>query len=284
MLDIPAAEERRYAPQRARLLRIMQHSHYHPNSILVVEVVSLESLEGTIGIVTGAGGGLGGAIARRLASQGVRIVAASLPQEAEALTALVSKIKSEGGEAEWHPVDVRKPEQCAELVKWTVERMGGLDILVNNAGLGYWASVEETTDAQWLQTMDVNVNGVFFMSRNALDPMKKQRRGHIVNIASVLGRRGAPNMAAYCASKAAVMAFSESLLKEVKDYGIQVSVISPGTADTGFRATHTNRPQDRSLTDPELMLRPEDVADAVVWAIKTSHHVSSAQVALEPYG
>ena len=144
--------------------------------------------------------------------------------------------------------------------------------------------VEKTTNAQWRQTMEVNVNGTFYLSRAAIDPMRKAGGGHIVNIASVLGRRGAPNFAAYCASKAAVMAFSESLSREVKDDRIQVSVVSPGTADTGFRKGHAGRPQTADLTDPERMLRPADVAEAVVWAIKASRHVASVQVVLEPLG
>ena len=114
--------------------------------------------------------------------------------------------------------------------------------------------------------------------------MRKAGRGHIVNIASVLGRRGAPNFSAYCASKAAVMAFSESLSKEVKDMGIQVSVISPGTAATDFRKAHEGRPQTPDLTDPDRMLRAGDVASAAMWAIKSSRHVAAMQVIVEPVG
>ena len=90
---------------------------------------------------------------------------------------------------------------------------------------------------------------------------------------------GSPN-----ARKAAIMAFSESLSKEVKDDRIQVSVVSPGTADTGFRKAHAGRPQTRDLTDPDRMLRPRDVAEAVVWVLKASRHVASVQVVLEPLG
>ncbi len=132
--------------------------------------------------------------------------------------------------------------------------------------------------------MNVNVGGTFYMCRAAIPPMRETGRGHIVNIASVLGRRGVPNMAAYCASKAAVMAFSESLSKEVKPYNIQVSVISPGTANTGFREQHVGRPLEPSISDPELMLQPEDVASAVLWVLQSSRYVAAMQVVLEPRG
>ena len=244
----------------------------------------MDSLDGAVALVTGARRGFGREISLRLAAEGVRVVAAASPRSAGLLAALVQQIRASGGTAVWHTVDVRRPEQCSALVEQAVEEMGALHILVNCAGLGHWVSVENTTDAQWLQTMEVNVNGTFYMCRAAIGPMRAAGRGHIVNISSVLGRRGVPNFAAYSASKAAVTAFSEALSKEVKEDGIQVTVISPGTAATGFRDGHAGRPLDRALTDPERMLLPEDVASAVLWALRASRHVSALQLLLEPLG
>ena len=244
----------------------------------------MDSLTGLVALITGASRGFGRQLSLQLAGEDVQVVAAALPQEAEALAALVGEISEGGGNAVWRTLDVRDPGQCSTLVEWVVKEMGGLQILVNCAGLGHWVSVENTTDAQWQQMMDVNVSGTFYMSRAVIGPMREAGMGHIVNIASVLGRRGVPNFSGYCASKAAVMAFSESLSKEVKGYGIQVTVIAPGTADTGFRDQHVGRPLDSSLTDPALMLRPADVASAIVWALKASKHVASVQVVLEPLG
>jgi 3-oxoacyl-[acyl-carrier protein] reductase len=244
----------------------------------------MESLRGLTAIITGASRGFGRQLCLDLAVEGTRVVAAALPEEAEALAALTDEIVKKGGTAAWRTVDVRDPAQCSALVQWAVQEMGGLQILVNSAGLGHWVSVEKTTDAQWRQMMEVNVSGTFYMCRAAIGPMRDAGRGHIVNIASVLGRRGVPNFSGYCASKAAVMAFSESLSHEVKRSGIQVTVLMPGTADTGFRAKHTGRPLEPSLTDPALMLRPSDVASAIMWALKASNHVASMQVVLEPLG
>jgi 3-oxoacyl-[acyl-carrier protein] reductase len=249
-----------------------------------MEVTPLRSLSGSVAIVTGAGRGFGREICKALAAEGVRIVGAGLPRGVEMLSSLVDEIRAEGGSAEWRPVDVRSPLECSRLVEWTAAEMGGLHILVNSAGLGHWVPVESTSDDQWLETVEVNLNGTFFMSRAAIVPMKRAGRGHIVNIASVLGRRGAPNFSAYCASKAGVMAFTESLSKEVKEHGIQVSLVSPGTADTEFRRGHEGRPQTRDLTDMDRMLRAADVASAVLWALKSSRHVAAVQVTLEPLG
>ena len=248
------------------------------------EAGTVDQLKGSVAIVTGASGGFGRATSLRLAEAGVRVVAAAFSAGDEALSSLVREIRDAGGEAVWRRVDVQDPTQCSTLVEWTKAEMGALHILVNCAGLGYWGPVEQTTDAQWQQTMDVNVNGTFYMSRAAIAPMREAGRGHIVNIASVLGRRGVPNMAAYCASKAAVIALSESLAKEVKPHNIQVSVISPGTANTSFRDRHVGRPLDPSITNPELMLEPEDVASAILWVLRASPRVAALQVVLEPRG
>lgn len=244
----------------------------------------MDSLSESVALVTGASRGFGREISLALALEGVQVVAAALASEKEELISLVEEIRSAGGKAAWRPVDVRVSDECSSLVGWTVKEMGGLHVLVNCAGLGYWGPVEDMTDDKWQRTMDVNVSGTFYLSRAAIGPMRKEGRGHIVNIASVMGRRGVPNMTAYCASKAAVMAFSEGLSKEVKGDGIQVSVLSPGTANTRFREKHTSRPLDPSITDPELMLQPADVASAVLWALKSSRYVSALQIVVEPRG
>lgn len=244
----------------------------------------MDSIGGSVALVTGASRGFGREVSLQLAAEGVKVVAAALPAEEPELRSLVEEIRASGGVASWRTVDVMSPAECTALVEWAVSEMGALHILVNCAGLGYWGPIEETTDGQWQRTMDVNVGGTFRLCRAAIAPMRKEGRGQMVNIASVLGRRGVANFGAYCASKAAVMAFSESLSKEVKPHGIQVSVISPGTANTGFREKHAGRPLDPSISDPELMLQPTDVASAVLWALKSSRYVASLQIVVEPRG
>ena len=242
----------------------------------------MKSLGGSVAIVTGASKGFGREIALQLAAEGVKVVAAA--RSTESLAALVDEIEAAGGTAVARAVDLRDPQQCAALVDWTAAKMGALDILVNNAGLGHWGAVETMTDAEWRETMEVNVDAIFYLCRAAIGPMRKQGSGHIVNIASVAGRRGAPYMAAYAASKAAVIVFSEGLSGELKKDGIQVSIVSPGTGASDFRASHTKRPMDGSLTDPDRMLVPGDVASAVVWTLKSSQHVQLVHTIVEPRG
>lgn len=245
-------------------------------------VVEVTALSGQVAIVTGASKGFGREIALGLAREGVLVVVAARSEEA--LRAVAGQIGSNGGRALWKNVEVRDPAQCAELVDWTVEQAGGLDILVNNAGLGYWDPVERMPVERWQETFDVNVNGVFYLSRAAVPALRRSPNGHIVNISSVAARRGAPGFSAYAASKAAVITFSESLSRELRDHGIRVSVVAPGTANTTFRSSHVGRPLNPSLTDPDLQLRAEDVADAVLWVLKTDPHVASATVYLDPRG
>lgn len=242
----------------------------------------MKSLGGSVAIVTGASKGFGREIALQLAAEGVKVVAAA--RSATSLATLVDEIKAAGGTAVAREVDLRDSAQSASLVEWTAAEMGGLDILVNNAGLGHWGAVETMTDAEWRETMDVNVDAIFYLCRAAIAPMRKRGSGHIVNIASVAGRRGAPYMAAYAASKAAVIAFSEGLSGELKKDGIQVSIVSPGTGASDFRATHTKRPMDGNITDPDRMLVPADVASAVVWTLKSSPHVQLVHAIVEPRG
>ena len=122
----------------------------------------MDSLQGAVAIVTGASGGFGREISQQLAAEGVKVVAAALPQDEAALGSLVDQIKSSGGTAVWRPLDVRHPDECTALVNWAESEMGGLHILVNSAGLAHWVPVEGTSDTQWLQTIEVNLNGTFF--------------------------------------------------------------------------------------------------------------------------
>jgi len=242
----------------------------------------MKSLSGSVAIVTGASKGFGREIALQLAAEGVKVVVAA--RSAAPLAALAGEIKLAGGTAVARAVDLRDPGQCAALVEWTAAEMGRLDILVNNAGLGHWGAVETMTDGEWRETMEVNVDAIFYLCKAAIAPMRKRGSGHIVNIASVAGRRGVPHMAAYGASKAAVIVFSEGLAGELKKDRIQVSIISPGTGASDFRATHTKRPMDGNLTDPDRMLVPGDVACAVVWTLKSSGHVQLVHAIVEPRG
>ena len=135
------------------------------------------------------------------------------------------------------------------------------------AGIGHWGMVHDLPPEQWAETMRINVDGTFHTVRAVLPAMLVQGSGHIVTVSSVYGRKGSPGFAAYCASKYAVIGFSESLALEVRPQGIKVTVIEPGTVDTGFRDGMANRPRTGLLAHPDKMLTPDDVASAIVWAL-----------------
>ena len=152
--------------------------------------------------------------------------------------------------------DVRDRGAVDALVAEMVRRFGGLDAVVNNAAQGLSRSLEATTDDEWRGVFDTNVLGPFYVSRAAIPHLRRAGGGWIINIASLAGRNPFPNGSAYCASKAALIAMTESLMQEVRFDGIRVSVILPGSVATEFSGP---RPPDDSWK-----LSPDDVAEVVV--------------------
>jgi len=233
-------------------------------------------------LVTGASRGIGAATARSLASRGDRV--ALVARSKHELAQVTEEIRAAGGEAWYWAADVTQPDACRAMVEEAVDQAGGVDICVMSAGVGHWAPTTEMSDSQWRETMATNLDAAFYTTRAVLPTMIDRQRGHLVYISSVLGRRGMPNMAAYSASKAAVAAFAESVAAETKAAGVKVTVIYPGTTATGMRDHQTNRPRTPDITDPELQLAPEDVADAILWATAVSARAFPTGITVEPRG
>lgn len=233
-------------------------------------------------LVTGASRGIGLATARALATRGDRVVLAA--RSAEDLQREASRI-CDAGNAAWHWAgDLTDSHACEAMVAHATAVAGPVEICVMSAGLGHWMPIRDTSEDAWRETMSLNLDAVFHTTRAVLPGMLEQGRGHLVYLSSVLGRKGVPNMAAYSASKAAVAAFGESVAAEVKAGGVKVTVVYPGTASTGMRDHQSRRPQTPDITDPELQLAPEDIADAIVWATGVSARAYPTAVTIEPRG
>jgi len=186
------------------------------------------SLAGQTAIVTGAATGIGEASAARLAKAGATVVVADL--DVAGAQASAAKI---GAGAFPFPVDITERASIERLVAAVVERTGRIDVLVNNAGIaGRAAPLWEQSDEDWSRVLATNLSGVFYFCRAVIPLMRARRYGRIVNVASVAGKEGNPNMTAYSASKAGVIAFTKSLGKEVATENICVNAVSPAVIRT----------------------------------------------------
>ncbi|MFT5513774.1 MAG: NAD(P)-dependent dehydrogenase (short-subunit alcohol dehydrogenase family) [Bacteroidia bacterium] len=177
--------------------------------------------------------------------------------------------------------NVRSFDSVSAAYEQLFEKVGKrVDVLINNAGLGYFAYLEDHTIDQWTEMFETNVNGIFYMCKIATPLMKSQGKGHIVNIASTAGIEGYPQVSGYCGSKFAVKGMSQSMYKEMRDFGIKVTCVFPGSVKTDFFKNSAIEPHD-------YMLMPEDVADMIIYSLGTPdnfHQVNLEVRPLQPKG
>ena len=219
-------------------------------------------LTGRTALVTGASGGIGGAIARALHGSGAT-VALSGTREGP----LQELAASLGDRAHVVPADLSKPEAAAALVKDAAAAMGSMDILVNNAGITRDNLFMRMSDDEWSQVMDVNLTSVFRLSRAALRGMMKARWGRIVTITSVVGSTGNPGQGNYAAAKAGLVGMSKSLAYEVASRGITVNCVAPGFIATPMTDSLTDDQKGKILSQIPAgrMGAPEEIAAAVLY-------------------
>jgi acetoin reductase-like protein len=185
-----------------------------------------------IAIITGAGRGIGRAIAMRLAGEGANIAVCDIDADTAAET--VAQIKERGVEAIGLQLDVRDRKGIAEMVQTVVDAWGRIDILVNNAGITISKPVTEFDEEEWDRTLDINLKGVFNCSQLVLRKMVEQGSGKIVNIASESGKTARPDFSVYAASKFGVVGFTQGLAQEVARFGINVNAVCPGIVHTAM--------------------------------------------------
>ena len=219
-------------------------------------------LTGRTALVTGASGGIGGAIAKALQGAGVRLAISGT--RVEALEALAAEL---GGEVQVLPCNLSDPAQTAALAGQAEEALGQLDILVNNAGLTRDNLSMRMKDEDWALVLEVNLTAGFRLARAALRGMMKRRWGRIIGITSIVGVTGNPGQANYAASKAGMIGMSKALAAEVANRGITVNCVAPGFIATAMTDALDEKQHERLLgAIPAGRLgEPEDVASAVAF-------------------
>jgi 3-oxoacyl-[acyl-carrier protein] reductase len=237
-------------------------------------------LKEQVAIVTGAGQGIGRAIALTLAREGATVVVNDIdPEKAEKVA---EEVRSEGGQALPVQADVSKAKDVDTLVKKTVDNFKRVDILINNAGVVKLMRLLELTEAEWDRTMSVNVKGQFLCSKTVIPHMIKQKRGKIVNIASLASHIGAPGMAAYGASKGGVVQLTKATAVEVGKYNIMVNAVSPGLTMTELiKSAVKDRPDFIEGMDRIPLRRaaePEDIANVVLFLASSESDYITGQV------
>ena len=234
----------------------------------------MDTIKGKVVIVTGASSGIGEATAREFGREGAKVILAA--RRVDKLQALADDINKMGTGAETLVVqaDLSKLEDIQSLVSQTIEKYGRIDILVNNAGFGRLDWLENLDPVKDLQAqIDVNAMGVIQTTRQVLPEMIKQRSGSVINMCSMAGLVATPTYSIYAASKHAVHGFSEALRREVKPWGIDVSLIYPGGVVTEF-ASHAGIKRKTKATTPRFMLlTAEQVGQAVVKLVRRPRRV-----------
>lgn len=221
-------------------------------------------LQDKVAVITGAGRGIGRAIAVAYAREGADLVlsARSVPE----LEAVAEAVRRAGRRAEVVPADVRREVEVQGLAERTLRAFGRVDVLVNNAGWGIFKPVVEMSLAEWEDVMAVNLTNTFLCSRAFAPAMIERGRGCILNVSSMAAHRGLPDYGPYSAAKAGIVRLTETLAAELKPAGIRVLALCPGPTASRLRSSHF--PEE----DPDSLMQPETVAEVAVFAASEEAH------------
>ncbi len=234
---------------------------------------TLNPFQGKVALVTGAGRGIGRAIAISLAKSGCRVILAARTREQ--LDVVRETIHTNGGAAVAIPTDLTRDDEIERLVEKSSKEWGSVDALINNAGWGKRAAVIRANVEDWDQTMRVNLRAPMILAQKLLPAMIAKGEGAVINIGSVSGKTGEANGAAYSASKFGLIGFTQSLYDEVREHGIKVSVILPGFVDTPL--IPPNRQLDRSK-----MIQADEVAQAVHYVLSSPNTSCPVEITVRP--
>jgi len=229
-------------------------------------------LEGQVALVTGAGRGIGFAIALRLGRMGARISICGRDQSK--LDQSASSLRGEGIETLAVQADVMHGEQISSLVQRTQKELGPIDILVNNVGIGLFGPFHEFDESDWNRVIDTNLKSVFLVCRAVAPEMIRRQTGHIINISSLAGKNTFANGAIYCASKWGLMGLTGSMAEDLRGHGIRVSAICPGSVATEFA--------EQGNKDPSKALQPDNIAHAVAALVTQAEGSFISEVHIRP--
>lgn len=238
-----------------------------------------QSLKGKTAFITGAGKGIGRATALALAEEGVNI--GLMARTEQDLQHVAGELERFGVQASYASADVSSMEQVEKAVAGLTERLGSPDILINNAGMGAFGPFLEIDPEEWKRVIDVNLLGMYYMTRAVLPHLIEKNSGDIVNISSMSGVKGTEGSSAYSASKFGVLGLTESLSQEVRKYNIRVSALTPSRVITGFSGG--GNPPEKS---EEKFMQAEDIAEYIVAQLKLHPRIfipQSSQWATNPF-
>ncbi|TNE30908.1 MAG: SDR family oxidoreductase [Bacteroidetes bacterium] len=226
-------------------------------------------MKGKVALITGGSKGIGLGIAHALHQQGVKIALTSRSKDAAE-----SAAKSVASDALGLEADVRNRASMDAAVAATVSAFGRIDYVIANAGLGHFASIEDLTEEQWHDTIDTNLTGVFYTIKASLEELKKSK-GYIITISSLAGTNFFPTASAYNASKFGLTGFTQAVMLDLRDHGINVSTIMPGSVATHF---NNHEPSDADA----WKIQPEDIGEIVVDLFKMNPRTLPSKIEVRP--
>ncbi|WML23806.1 3-ketoacyl-ACP reductase [Neobacillus sp. OS1-33] len=239
-----------------------------------------QSLKGKVAFVTGAGRGIGKAVAIALANEGVNI--GLLARTESALKEVVSEVEGLGVKAAYAAVDISSQEEVEQAIKKITGELGTADILINNAGIGKFESLLEMDPQEWKRIIDVNLMGPYYVTKAVIPQLIEKNGGDIINISSTNGLSGAATSSAYSASKFGVIGLTESLAQEVRRNNIRVTALTPSTVATEL-AVKTNLIAENN---DEKYMQPEDIAEFIVAQLKLHPRIyvkTASMLATNPF-
>jgi 3-oxoacyl-[acyl-carrier protein] reductase len=230
-------------------------------------------LDGQVAVVTGAGRGIGAAIAEKLAGMGAGVVVCG--RTLQSLQKVAGSIGAAGGRAEAMACDVADLKSVETVAEAVEERFGRVDVLVNNAGVGAFSTpLHKLHPEEWERVMNTNLRGVYYCIRSFAEMMIRAGQGHIVNVSSLAGKNALPNGAVYSASKWGLNGLTYSVAEELRGHGIRVSVVCPGSVDTEL-SPHAGKSKAK-------MLKPADVAHVVAMIVTQAPQSFASEVLIRP--